>query len=40
MEVAIADNIKLLRKMKSKCGCKMLQKDIVILCDRKIKPQI
>lgn len=40
MEVTIADNIKLLRIIKSKFGCKILQKNIVILCDRKIKLQI
>lgn len=40
IEVTIADNIKLLRIIKSKSDCKMLQKDAVILRDRKIKQQI
>lgn len=35
-----ADDIKLLMIIKSKADCKMLQKDTVILRDRKIEQQI
>lgn len=38
--MTIADDIKLLRIIKSKSDCKMLQKDTVILRDRKIRQQI
>lgn len=38
--MTVADGIKLLRIIKSKSDCKMLQKDTGMLRDREIKQQI
>lgn len=38
--MTVADTIKLLRIIKSKSDCRMLQKDTVVLRDREMKQQI